>query len=122
MKLLVSACLMVASCETLAASPSKDCGKFAPTDTVSAPLTIVEIERRDMAKLPADLKIRPDLQKVPFRFANAEWVAFKSMFKPGDKIVRYTTSSHSWQHLAGEAGYGLIRSGCVIETFRTMWN
>lgn len=113
---------MAVSLEALAARSGEDCAKFAPTDAVSAPLTITEIERQDMANLPADLKIRPDLPKVPFRFANAEWAAFKSMVRRGDKIVQYSTSSHSWKHLAGEAGYGLIRSGCVITTFRTMLN
>lgn len=113
---------MAVSLDALATTSGKDCGKFASTDAVSASLTIAEIERQEMAKLPADLKIRPDLPKVPFRFANAEWVAFKSMVRRGDKIVQYSTSRHSWEHLAGEAGYGLIRSGCVIATFRTMLN
>jgi hypothetical protein len=122
MKMLFCSCLMAASSIVLAGTPSKDCAKFSPTDEVSAPLTIAEIERQKMAGLSADLKVRPDLPKVPFGFANPEWVTFKSMFRPGDKIVRYSTSRHSWQHLAGETGYGLLRSGCLIGTFRTMWN
>jgi hypothetical protein len=122
MKLIFSACLLIASTAALANPPGKDCGKFAPTDVVSAPLTIAEIERQEMATLSEHLKIRSDYPKVPFGFMNAEWVAFKSMFHPGDKIVRYSSDKHSWQHLAGETGYALIRSGCLIETFRIMWN
>jgi hypothetical protein len=113
---------MIASTAVLANTRGKHCVKFAPTDEVSAPLTIAEIEREEMAALSEKLKIRSDYPKVPFGFMNAEWVAFKSMFRPGDKIVRYSTDRHSWQHLAGETGYALIRSGCRIETFRTMWN
>jgi hypothetical protein len=122
MKLIFSACFLIASTAALANPPGKTCGKFAPTDVVSAPLTIAEIERQEMASLSENLKIRSDYPKVPFGFMNAEWMAFKSMFRAGDKIVRYSTDKHSWQHLAGETGYALIRSGCVIETFRTMWN
>lgn len=122
MKLLFSVCLMIASSAALANTPGKHCGKFAPTDEVSAPLTIAEIERQEMATLSEKLKMRSDYPKVPFGFINAEWVTFKSMFRPGDKIVRYSTDRHSWQHLAGETGYALMRSGCLVETFKTMWN
>lgn len=105
------------------ASPSvQSCGQFSTTTDVSAPLTIAEIEREEMSLLAENLKIRSDYPKVPFGFMHAKWVAFKSLVRPGDKIVRYTSSAHSWQHLAGEAGYGLIRSGCLIKTFTTMVN
>ena len=122
MRRLFCAYMIAATSTALASTPSKSCTKFGPTDQVSEPLTIAEIERQDMESLSNDLKVRPDLPKVPFRFANPEWKAFKAMFRPGDKIVRYSTDSHSWQHLAGETGYGLLRSGCLIGKFRTMWN
>lgn len=122
MKLLFSICLMIASSAAFAGKPTKYCGKFSPTDEVSAPLTIDEIERQEMATLPDMLQLRSDYPKVPFGFINAEWVAFKSMVRPGDKIVRYSTDKHSWQNLAGESGYALMRSGCLVETFKTMRN
>lgn len=122
MKLLFSMCLMVASSAVFAGQPAKFCGKFSPTDQVSRPLTIAEIERQEKATLPDMLKLRSDYPQVPFGFMNAEWRAFKSVVRPGDKIVRYSTDRHSWQHLAGETGYALIRSGCVVELFKTMWN
>lgn len=75
-----------------------------------------------MATLPDKLRMRPDYPKVPFGFMNPEWVAFKSQMRPGDTIVRYSTDKQSWQHLAGETGLGLIRSGCLIETLPTMYN
>lgn len=122
MKLLFSACLMIGSSSALSTPPGRHCGKFSSTDEVSAPLTIAEIERQEMATLSDKLKLRSDYPKLPFGFMNAEWVAFKALLRPGDKIVRYTTDYHSWQHLAGETGYALMRSGCVAETFKTLWN
>jgi hypothetical protein len=122
MKLLFSMYLMVASSAVFADQPAKFCGKFSPTDQVSGPVSIAEIERQEKATLPDMLKLRSDYPQVPFGFMNAEWRAFKSVIRPGDKIVRYSTDRHSWQHLAGETGYALIRSGCVVELFKTIWN
>jgi hypothetical protein len=122
MKCLFFALSMMASCAVQAATPAKHCGKLAPTDEVSGPLTIAGIERQEAAALSEHLKVRPDYPKVPFGFMNAEWTAFKSQFRPGDTIVGYSTDRHSWQNLAGEAGYALMRSGCLIAQFKTMWN
>lgn len=114
MKSIIAACLLIASNVALADPPANGCGKFASTDIVSAPMTIAEIERQEMDRLSQHLKIRPDYPRVPFGFMNAEWKVFKSMSRPGDKFVRYSTDEHSWQHLAGEAGVAVIRSGCLI--------
>jgi hypothetical protein len=114
--------MMIASSMAAASTSDKHCGKFSPTDVASAPLTIDEIERQEMAELSEWLKVRSDIPKVPFGFGNAEWLTFKSILQPGDKIVRYSTDRHSWQHLAGETGFALIRSACVIRTFITMRN
>lgn len=122
MKLLFSFCLMIASSAALADTPCQTCETFASTDKVSGPLTIAEIEREDMATLSDKLKLRSDYPQVPFGFVNVKWVAFAAKFQPGDSIVRYSTDRHSWEHLAGEAGYALLRSGCVIDRFPTMWN
>ena len=122
MELILFACLLIVSTATLANPPAKDCGRFAPTDVVSVSMTIAEVEHQEMATLPQNLKIRPDYPRAPFGFMNAEWKVFKSEARPGDKVVRYSTDKHSWQHLAGEAGVALIRSGCLIRTFPTMRN
>lgn len=128
MRRLLWACLMIVSCGALAGpgaphdTPTTHCGKFSKTDEVSKPMTIAEIERQQMALLPQNLELRSDYPRVPFGFINAEWKAFKSMIRPGDKIVAYSSDALSWQALAGETGYALIRAGCVIELFRTSWN
>jgi hypothetical protein len=75
-----------------------------------------------MAEVSEWIKVRSDIPKVPFGFGNAEWVAFKSRVRLGDNLVGYSTDRHSWQHLAGETGYALMRSGCLIETFVKMRN
>lgn len=104
MKLLFFVCLATASTAALADTPRQPCETFAPTDEVSAPLTIAEIEREDMATLSEKLELRSDYPPVPFGFINAKWVAFTVKVQLGDKIVHYSTDRRSWQHLAGEAG------------------
>lgn len=56
MKFLLSVCLMIASSAALADIAGKQCGKFAPTDEVSAPMTIADIERQEMAELSENRK------------------------------------------------------------------
>lgn len=114
MKSIISACFLIASNFALADPPANGCGKFASTDLVSAPMTIAEIERQEMGRLSEHLKITPHYPKVPFGFMNAEWKVFKSMSRPGDKFVIYSTDEHSWHHLAGEAGIAIVQSGCLI--------
>lgn len=119
---LLLLCLVLAAASAAATPSGAHCGSFARTTSVSAPFTIAEIERQEMAQLPVKLKIRSDYPKVPFGFINPEWVAFKSQFRRGDHIVRFTTDQHSWLHLAGRDGYTLVRAGCVVATFTTMMN
>lgn len=110
-------------CATVAASPAaKPCGKFPGNYTVSRPLTVSEIDVFEMASVAAMRKTMPDIPKLPFAYMNVEWTYFKSRVHPRDKLVKYSTDAHSWQHLAGESGYAIIRSGCVIETLVTFRN
>ena len=78
MKLLFSLCLVIASTTALADTQGRPCETFAPTDEVSEPLTIAEIEREDMSTLSEQLELRSDYPPVPFGFINAKWVAFSS--------------------------------------------
>jgi hypothetical protein len=59
---------------------------------------------------------------VPFGFGNAAWLSFKNKIRPGDKILDFCSSEHSWQNLAGRAGYILVREGKVIDTLVTIMN
>jgi hypothetical protein len=115
--------LLASACTLAEAAPArKSCGKFSSSYSVSPPMTIEEIEKHEMEKTTAMLKMREDLPKVPFAFMHGEWLSFKSRLRPGDEIVAFISSEHSWQHLAGEMGYAMMRAGCVIETFVTMRN
>jgi hypothetical protein len=78
--------------------------------------TIAEIEAANT--YPDDGRV----PHVPFGFQNAKWLAFKAKMQPGDKIVDFATAPDSWQHLAGRAGYVLVRHGKPVDTFVTMMN
>jgi hypothetical protein len=106
----------------VAQSDFTPCAAVPKSELASGPLTIKEIEGQEMAKLPDTLKWQPDMPKLPFGFGHAEWVAFKSRARPGDKIYRYVSSQHSWEHHAGRAGLVLVRAGCVVGEFTTMMN
>lgn len=118
MKNLFLLFFLVAS-STAAANPVvQECAPLPSTYSFSKPMTVAEIERTQMELMPEKLKIRPDMPQVPFGFANPDWVVFKSMVRPGDKIVAFSNGSHAWNHQAGESGFALIRSGCWVQTFR----
>jgi hypothetical protein len=122
MKTLLFTCI-AAVCATAHSVPMvKNCEKIPPWYVLSSPVRVSHVERQEMAKLPEMLKFRSDFPRVPFGFANAEWTAFKSMIRPGDKVVEFTSDSRAWQHSAGESGYALIRTGCLVNTFVTMRN
>lgn len=115
--------LLASACALAEAAPArKSCGKFSSSYSVSQPMTIEEIEKHEMEKTTAMLKMRDDLPKVPFAFMHGEWLSFKSRLRPGDEIVAFNSGGDSWHHLAGEMGYAMLRGGCVIETFVTMRN
>lgn len=75
-----------------------------------------------MKEIEEMVKIRSDIPKVPFGFSNADWIIFKKKVRPGDRIVQYTTDERSFQNLAGEAAYALIRRNCLVDTFVTVRN
>lgn len=101
---------------------SEPCGQSTIRAVISSPVTIAEVERLNMVELPSELMIKSDFQKAPFGERYREWVAFKSLFRTGDQIVKYSSHEREWLRRNGEAGYALIRSGCLIRTFPTMWS
>lgn len=122
MKTLLLMGLMFVSSVAAANPADKSCGKFPPDYIISRPLGIDEIERYEMAIISAMRKSMSEIPNAPFGFQNAAWVDFKSRVRPGDKIVSYNTDRRAWQNLAGETGYALMRSGCLIESFMTRQN
>ncbi|MCD2518094.1 hypothetical protein LQ564_17430 [Massilia sp. G4R7] len=120
--LLLVALLVLAPSTASAQAAKKHCATFSRGHVVSPPLTIKEVEDAEMEKTMAFLKIRDDLPRLPFAFENAKWVAFKSRMREGDKLVQYSSDQQSWKDLAGEAGYAILRSGCIVGTMTTMIN
>jgi len=59
---------------------------------------------------------------VPFGFNHRRWLEFKAQILPGDKIVAFESSPESWEHLAGSAGYILVRDGKVVAQIITLMN
>jgi hypothetical protein len=59
---------------------------------------------------------------VPFGYLNGEWERLKAMMLPGDELWGFCSPPDSWQHLAGRAGYALIRNGEVIDCIVTLEN
>jgi len=40
----------------------------------------------------------------------------------GDELRKYSSSEHSWEHLAGRAGIALVRKGEVVDAITTVLN
>ncbi|HEY8024453.1 MAG TPA: hypothetical protein VIF60_07805 [Burkholderiaceae bacterium] len=100
----------------------EECQKFPATYAISEPMAVAEIEAKETQDLAEKLRVRPDMPKVPFGFVNAKWVQFKSHIRKGDVVVHFVSDQHSWQVLAGEEGYAIVHSDCIVETFRTAMN
>lgn len=119
MKFLVALLMMIGCTVSMAGTVSERCDTFSPTDEVSSPLTIEEIEKQAMADLLAWQQQGLNTPKALFGYMNAHWVTMKSMFQPGDEIVKYSTDKLSWQGRHGERGFALMRSGCIINRLVT---
>lgn len=122
MRVLFWFCLIALTSSAGADPLAENCEHGRLSIEISAPLSIAEVERLNMVELPSDLLIKSDFQKAAFGTRYREWVAFKSLFRPGDQLVRYTSHERQWLRRNGEAGYELIRSGCLIGTFQTVWS
>lgn len=105
-----------------AVSASKNCDGTLTGYTLSKPLSIREIERRETLLIRAMRKTDPSIPDLPFGYQNYAWNLFKVRIKPKDKVVFFESSAHSWKNSAGESGYALFRSGCVIEQFLGAYN
>lgn len=122
MRMLSSLCLIWASSAAAGEPLGTTCVTFPSDYHISSPQTLKQIERQEKAERSHWRKVMKGLREVPAGSQDAEWVAFKKAMKPGDRIVRYMSNQDSWEHLAGEAGIALMRSGCIVKTMTTMVN
>ncbi len=51
-----------------------------------------------------------------------EWRALVAAMRPGDELWEFCSSWESWKHLAGRAGYAVVRKGKVVSSIVTMMN
>jgi hypothetical protein len=52
----------------------------------------------------------------------AQWDVMKAGMEPGDEIWHFTSPADSWKHLAGRAGYVILRAGRPVGAMLTMMN
>ena len=119
MKILATLIMMIGCTVSIAGTVSERCDTFSPTDEVSSPLTIEEIEKQAVADLLAWQQQGLNTPNALFGYMNSHWLALKSMFRPGDEIVKYSTDKLSWQGRYGQRGFALKRSGCIINRLVT---
>ena len=58
----------------------------------------------------------------PYGVASGEWRELKSQMKEGEVIRAFSSPPDYWTHLAGRAGYALVRKGIAITGIVTMMN
>lgn len=107
---------------TAAAPEAHSCAPASLELTSQREMKIPEIEAENMRIIAQRRMIDSDIPNQPFGFANSRWLAFKELVKSGDKIVEYSNGERAWQNQAGESGYALIRSGCIVKIFVTLRN
>jgi hypothetical protein len=63
----------------------------------------------------------PDAGK-PFAFQHGEWEELKAAMLPGDELWAFSSPAESWEHLAGRAGFAVVRDGVPIKIIVTVMN
>jgi hypothetical protein len=62
------------------------------------------------------------LNGIPFGYINRQWEELKAKMIEGDELWYFETSELSWKHLAGRAGYCILRGGKIIDGIITRMN
>lgn len=58
----------------------------------------------------------------PFGFQHGEWEELKAAMLPGDELWAFSSPAESWKHLAGRAGFAVVRDGVPIQVIVTVMN
>jgi hypothetical protein len=80
---------------------------------VEAGYSVIAADRLDQA---------PAAIFEPLGSKRSEWDALKAEMKPGDEVWTFASPADSWVHLAGRAGYALVRAGKPIKVIVTIMN
>jgi hypothetical protein len=72
----------------------------------------------DMDEMESDWLDKP----APYGVSREAWNRLKSLMEAGDVIHAFSSPSESWEHLAGRAGYAVVRDGQAIVSVVTLMN
>jgi hypothetical protein len=89
---------------------------FPPDWEIGPARPVAEIEAENVYE--DDGRVPP----MPFGSKQNRWLVFKAQARPGDTFHNFTSSPASWEHLAGRAGYVLVRDSQMVDTFITVMN
>jgi hypothetical protein len=64
----------------------------------------------------------PAALTLPLNTQKRKWEALKAGIKPGDEIWTFAAPADYWAHLAGRAGYAVVRDGKPISVVVTVEN
>ena len=84
--------------------------EFIPSSWLFDPIDMDEIESEWLDK------------PGPYGVMTRDWMVLKSQMKEKDEIRAFTSPPDFWDHLAGRAGYALVREGIAIAGIITMMN
>ena len=84
--------------------------EFAPASWLLDPVDMREIESAWLDK------------PGPYGVTSDAWTELKSQMKEGDEVRAFSSPPDYWEHLAGRAGYAVVREGKAIAGIVTMMN
>jgi hypothetical protein len=80
-----------------------------PKEWLQRPISVADVEARLAQNPPVDGWLE-------------DWRTLVAAMRPGDDLWEYRSSPESWQHVAGRAGYAVVREGEVVDGILTMMN
>lgn len=80
----------------------------------------VTVQEAEASHTPKPDKDNPN--PVPFGHINDRWKELLAEMQPDDELWEFRSPPETWQHLAGRAGFAVIRKGEVVAVLTTMMN
>ena len=80
----------------------------------------VTVEEAESAHLVRNEQLGPE--PVPFGFMYQDWKQLLAAMQPGDELWEFSSPEDAWKHLAGRAGFAVVRNGTPVASLVTMMN
>ena len=77
----------------------------------------VTVEEAEAGHLVRNEHLGPE--PVPFGFMYQEWKQLLAAMQPGDELWEFSSPADTWKHLAGRAGFAVVRNGNPIASLVT---